>query len=585
MVGKPEAPQILLNAYLEQERQDNAYPISDDEFFEMFSASQVLKEYDISDEEVEQGICDASGDGGCDGIYLFADQALVTSEFNVDNAKKGVVLDLVILQAKTCCGFSESAIQNWKTTCGNLMDISKGLTQDAFQSRYNEKVRCLFEMFRSTYIALVRKSPKLNVRFCYVTKGMEVHPTVQEQANELVAMIKKLFPSPTTSCTVTFITAQALLDLAQKVVDNEFFLRLAGQPIICTQDTAYIALVKLNDYFHFIANDKNELVKHIFEANVRDYQGNVVVNQDIQESLESEASENFWWLNNGATIVASEACLTLGTEIRITDPEIVNGLQTSTEIFKYFSRHPEKLESEQRSLLVRIIVPSDEASRDKIIFATNNQTQILKSTLRVTDLVHRQIELYFKSKELYYDRRKNYYKNAGKKPAQIVSVVFLSQCLMSVLLARPNDARARPSTLLTEDSVYNCLYSEKQPLAVYYNIAAIGRKVETILKSNALSASLITDIKFYVLYAAFANHFNKVDVVAKDIESIQPQDITDSLIENAIREISSLYMALGGNDKVAKGSELIEKVKEALQTRFSSERHRVKCLPLRFQGA
>ena len=568
MAAKLEAPQILLNAFLEQEKQDNAYPITDDEFFEMFSASQVLKEYDISDEEVEQGLCDAGGDGGCDGIYLFADQALVTSEFTIDNAKKGVVLDLVIIQPKTSCGFSESAIQNWKTSCENLMDISKGLTQDSFQTRYNEKVRFLFELFRSTYIALVRKSPKLNVRFYYVTKGMEVHPNVQAQANELITQVKKLFPSPTTFCDVTFITAQALLDLAQKVMNNEFFLTLAGQPIICTQNAAFVALVKLKDYFRFIANDKNELVKHIFEANVRDYQGNVVVNQDIQESLENETSENFWWLNNGATILASEAILTLGTEIRITDPEIVNGLQTSTEIFKYFSRHPERLESEQRSLLVRIIVPSDEASRDKIIFATNNQTQILKSTLRVTDLVHRQIELYFKSKDLYYDRRKNYYKNSGKKPAQIISVVFLSQCLISVLLARPNDARARPSTLLTEDSVYDCLYAEKQPLAVYYNIAAIGRKVETILKGNAASASLITDIKFYVLYYVFANHFSKVDITPRDIEAMQPQDIADSLIESSITEITSLYRILGGNDKVAKGSDLIERIKDALHTHF-----------------
>ena len=58
-----------------------------------------------------------------------------------------------------------------------------------------------------------------------------------------------------------------------------------------------------------------------------------------------------------------------------------------------------------------IIVPDNEESRDQIIFATNNQTNIPKATLRVTDPIHLQIEMYFKSRGLFYDRRKNYYKN------------------------------------------------------------------------------------------------------------------------------------------------------------------------------
>ena len=46
--------------------------------------------------------------------------------------------------------------------------------------------------------------------------------------------------------------------------------------------------------------------------------------------------------------------------------------------------------------------------RDDIIFATNNQTNIPKSSLRVTDAIHLQIEMYCKTRGLYYDRRKNY---------------------------------------------------------------------------------------------------------------------------------------------------------------------------------
>ena len=60
---------------------------------------------------------------------------------------------------------------------------------------------------------------------------------------------------------------------------------------------------------------------------------------------------------------------------------------------------------------MRVIVPGSEESRDKIILATNSQTNIPKSSLRATDAIHRQIELYLKQRNIFYDRRKNYYKS------------------------------------------------------------------------------------------------------------------------------------------------------------------------------
>ena len=141
---------------------------------------------------------------------------------------------------------------------------------------------------------------------------------------------------------------------------------------------------------------------------------------------------DFWWLNNGITILAEKVIPVTNKELSIINPEVVNGLQTSTEIYNYYSENLGLLESENRNVLIRVIVPASEESRDNIIFATNNQTNIPKSSLRVTDTIHLQIEMYFKSRGLYYDRRKNYYKNQKKKAADIVGVSFLAQCLISI---------------------------------------------------------------------------------------------------------------------------------------------------------
>lgn len=161
----------------------------------------------------------------------------------------------------------------------------------------------------------------------------------------------------------------------------------------------------------------------------------------------------------------------------------MNGLQTSSEIYRYFKENPQIIkDDESRNVLVRVIVPSSEEVRDKIIKATNSQTQIPKSSLRATDPIHRQIETYLKTKEYYYDRRKNFYKNEGKKPKQIISIPFMSQCLISVLMQKPDYARARPSSLLDDDSSYNLLYSEKTPLNVFYIVSHIGKKLKRYIE-------------------------------------------------------------------------------------------------------
>ena len=87
---------------------------------------------------------------------------------------------------------------------------------------------------------------------------------------------------------------------------------------------------------------------------------------------------------------------------------------------------------------------------------------------------YRQIEMYFKTRGLYYDKRKNYYKNQKKKSADIIGVSFLAQCLIALVLRKPDFARARPSTLLTDDATYEKLYEKNKDLEVFYKAAYLG---------------------------------------------------------------------------------------------------------------
>jgi hypothetical protein len=572
MATKLTNNQVLLNEYIKQEYYENPeYAGHEDDFFEFFVASQVLKDFALSDEEIENGICGGSLDGGCDAIYLFADSILQDEdELPFDTFKKGVSIEFCIIQAKNSTTFGEDTIMKWKTTCDNLFNMETDF--DSLQDRYNKKVCNLFDLFRKIRINMVRKSPRISIKLFYVTKGIDIHPNVQKQANELEEMLKKIISNPSVIITIEFINANTLFELADKKISDDFVLKFTVNPLSNDTSDFFIGTVKLVDYYKFITDENGELFRHVFEANIRDYQGNIAVNRDIQETLENPSTEDFWWLNNGVTIICTSAKPATGKEIIIHDPEIVNGLQTSTEIYKYFALSSNKSMDDQREILVRIIVPKNDDSRDKIIFSTNNQTQIQKSSLRATDTIHRQIEMFFKTRDLFYDRRKNYYKNIGKKANQIISLPFLSQCLISVILQSPNSARARPSTLLTEDETYKKLYPQNQGLDGYYNIAIIGRKVDKMLKSiTEYQITQKSDIKFYVIYAVFSKITKKEKISFNDAASINLLLVTEELIINTIKEVFNLYVHLGGNDKIAKGSDFIKKLKEQLKQYFTKE--------------
>lgn len=555
--------QILIKECVAQSFRDSDEYDDEASFFEYFSSSQILKDYDLSDDEIENGIVGSSGDGGCDSIYIFLNKNLVLPD-QIDSIipSKESKVEMVIIQSKRETSFKESAIQKWKDVSNNLLSLSNSLSD--FTTRYNDDVRESFGFFRDLYTRLLTSRVKLEFKYIYVSYAEELHPNVKQQAEELKGLVCKLFPNAKVN--IEFVGAAELYDKYNTPAETIVNLPLAEVPIALGKNKNYVGLVSLKDYYRFIVSEDNILRRKFFEANVRDYQGRNNVNSSIRETLETGQSEDFWWLNNGITILTSEAMLVNNRELQLTNPEIVNGLQTSNEIYLYFKNNLNLLDSETRNVLVRIIVPDSEESRDNIIFATNNQTNIPKASLRVTDPIHLQIELYLKGRGLFYDRRKNYYKNQGKKPSEIIGVSFLGQCLITLFLKKPDYARARPSTILTDDDSYNKLYIKNQDLDVFYRCAVLGKKVQKNLKRTIQYTSAEkSDILFYLLYGVVANSIKKNNITIADIKHLDIDSITDDLISEIKDKIYNIYKENGGNGRVAKSSEFVNKVDEVLE--------------------
>lgn len=554
--------QILLDAIIKQEMEnfEENIPISD--FFEFYSALQVLKENELSYDEINTGIAGKSHDGGADSIYLFVNGELVKEDDDLaDKYKKNVDIEFVLIQSKYENKFSEEPLLKLSRLCRSLFDLD--FDPEDYVGQYNEHVLSAFELFKNTYVGLITKKPKLKISVYYVSKGVEIHPNVYKQASSLEDDIVEKLPS--SEAKVHFLGAEKLVKMTQERPNDVFRLKISETPL-STSEQVFIALTNLADYFNFITDEDGKLIRHIFESNVRDYQGKTNVNNEIQDTLENPGDEEFWWLNNGVTILASEVAAPGGKELVVHNPEIVNGLQTSSEIHRFYNISKDKLEGENRDVLVRIIVPESEETRDRIIRATNSQTPIPKSSLRATDQVHRQIEDFLKPRGLYYDRRKNFYKNEGKKPKEIISVPFMSQCLISVLMQKPNFARARPSTLLEDDESYSKLFHKNNDLQAYYLVAFLGRKIEEHLKKDkTYTTTEIADIKFYILYTVCCLMTNSLYPMSNQVAKLKPEDLSEDVFNYALAITYDLYRENGGTNKVAKGAKLIEELKDKLR--------------------
>jgi len=249
----------------------------------------------------------------------------------------------------------------------------------------------------------------------------------------------------------------------------------------------------------------------------------------------------------------------------IESPQIVNGLQTSKQI----ATHIQSNNADNRSVMVKIISSEDEETRDKIIKATNSQNRVQPATLRATDKVQRNIEDALKSANLYYDRRKNYYKNRGKPRDRIISISLMAQATMSIILGKPDSARARPSSLIKSDKDYYAVFSENCPLSFYVNAASLIRKILFVLsKRSEMTARDRTNLRFYVLYWLTSLKTKSVRPKANQVANVNIDAITNDDIESAIDAVWAFYVDQGRNDSVAKGPNLINKLRQEISKNF-----------------
>ena len=192
----------------------------------------------------------------------------------------------------------------------------------------------------------------------------------------------------------------------------------------------------------------------------------------------TQTRTEFWWLNNGITILATDASI-VGKEISLEQIQIVNGLQTTESIYRHFQSLPESRNED--SVLIKVVQSNDDGIRDAIIRSTNNQTAVEPASLYATDKIQRDIEEILAVHGLYYERRKNHYTNQGYRQSEIVTPLYLGAGYVALGLKNPRRALLFGNGSIQNRSVYNRVFRHGTNLNVWVTIARILKASDSAL--------------------------------------------------------------------------------------------------------
>jgi len=490
------------------------------EHFERFVLEQILKNFDLSKEELEFGWTDGSHDGGIDGFYVLINGRLLTDPTDFSWPRTGAEIQVFLVTCKHHATFQQVPLDALLASVHELFDLSR--TNSQLSGKYSADIKRCRDLFIAAFRQLSLYRPALSFKLFYASRGDTtlLGESISARANQLLAMFHQYFSAAT--ATFAPLGATELVELHREV--KSFALDLPVQECLTAGQEGYVVLARLKDYCAFVQDDKGGLRRYLFDSNVRAFLGINLVNADISETLEAEAGPNFWWLNNGVTILATSASL-VGKTLKLRDIQIVNGLQTTESIHRHFAKSPSKSDG-QRTLLVKVIVSQDDTVRDQVIRATNNQSSVEPAALHATDRIQRNIEEILLRYDWFYERRTNFYKNDGRPEGRIISPLVLATGSVALLLKNPiKSSKLRQKHLRTAEA-YNAVYSEHFPLKAWPVVALFVRSAENaIIRAHrarrVAQGQYLATWRGFLAYVAVARicgtfSFNHQDVVAID---------------------------------------------------------------------
>ncbi|WP_121866106.1 AIPR family protein [Glutamicibacter nicotianae] len=558
-----------------QDYHEKNYPkLDEDSAFELYATHLVTHSQGVSEEAVRGSIVGESNDGGIDSFLILLNKTevvgtdsvrLTTKKNSLEGLQKKVPLDIVVVQSKNSTKWDSEVFPKLRDVLQMMMD-EKVSIQKLREYPLNEDVIGAAVTLRKLRRKLIPLSPLVTFRVHYVCfgKSKEINEYRKSKRRLLDNWLKEKLPQQT-KVVVEYAGAERMNELASENADFDVPLQFVKAPV--RDGGAMVGLVKLRDYAKFLRRPKSEAIRdEMFAVNVRDFAGKTArVNSAISATLAADDKSAFWWLNNGITIIADDAHDPTETDWVLTNPLIVNGLQTSNIIHLSSIAGTITRKRLNQSLLVRVVREPDPDIREAIIIGTNNQTTVNSLQLHANDPFQIRLEKYLLSKGWYYERRRYQYRGAAVAASKVRSLTEIAQAVIAVHLLAPDTARARPTAQLSTDAKFEQVFNERFPESLYDKSLRLMENVESYLRTPTALAfpDTATNTRFYLAsgYVVRSMRLNKLDdfSAAIRINQVKPAASNKQLAE--IHQIltdaaESLEDGKISRDQLFKGSTL-----------------------------
>lgn len=488
----------VLRGYLADFSEQHKLNINDEgELFERFVAYCIVsREYpDVGD--VEDLIIGGSQDGGIDAIALFVNGQLVFEKQAIDYlASSGNLLDchFVFIQSKTGDKFNAGEIGNFLFGVRNFFQDTSAIPQNTALLEFQELKKHL-------YSKSIKFSQNPRCSLYYVTTGNwvdDIHVSGRIKSELQPIRSTNLFSK------VEFVPIDAsrlrLLyqEIRRKVAKEIEFRQYTVFPKIAGVRQAYIGVLPCEEFLKLITDSEGELQRSLFYENVRDYLGDNTVNQEIRATIASSSDQDkLPVLNNGVTIVA-RSVNQVGTTFRLQDYQIVNGCQTSHVIYRN-----KKSLSPNTYVPIKLIEAQDSELINKIIMATNRQTEVKVEAFEALRSLHKDLEEFYAHVDLgmdprlFYERRSRQYSGTTVYQYQIVTMPFQLKCFVAVFLEEPHSTHRYYGEIL--ESYRKRVFQERHSQWPYAISAYIYKCIEDAIARGVI----FTRHKKYKYHLAF----------------------------------------------------------------------------------
>lgn len=438
-------------------------------------------------------------DMGIDGIAIKINGLLIRDIDEVKSLLKmmpKVMIEFIFIQSKYKSNFDKGEFNNF---CDGVREFLSENQKQPVSDEIKEIIKIKEYLIGEDVVYKWEDSP--SVRLYYVVMG-EWYKSQHQLAladifkNDILDL--NIYKSPA----IHFVDRGSFKSILDSN-DNNFKVVINSidtMPLTSVElvDNSCILLCYASELKKILTTPDGLIRKSLFDDNVRDYQGNNSINDEISTTI-NEEPQKFALLNNGITIVCEEF-VPSNRQITLKNPQIVNGCQTSHVVF-HSLKSDENLS--KVPLVIKLISTKNAEITNQIVRGTNRQNVVSDEAFEATKKFHKNLEEFINAlspeyDRFYYERRsKQYDHNPAISHFQKLSLRLILQSFIGMFMNEPHVSHKTESELL--DIYSNFVFQEHQSKLPYFTSALAFFKLEKMFRSDLLDKKTFYPFRMHVL--------------------------------------------------------------------------------------